>query len=243
MKRATKRRIKRHLLNFAGILYVIVGVITTVLITFVNDLLGKLVVLAIGLVLGAIGYYVDAIRGKRTKTKDQLRPLIEEFFLPRVVAKYKDSHPENSPPDVRTNIMLLERRDFPLPTGERKLFPWKRSMTVDFNYGDYNDESHLKWGVDEGVCGTAIEYNKALDSDLEDVEIHEWDMTEKQLRATQHLGSVLSIPIYRPSDEEKDNPVGVLNLDSQENLSDTRFDDSKMKQDLKKYASYVGRTL
>ena len=242
MRRATKRRIERFLRHLSGVLYTAVGIIATILATFADSLSAKALILLGALVVGATGYYFDTVRGARKRTKEQLRPPIEEIILPMMISKYKELH-GGDPPEIRVNIMLLEHRDFPIPAGERKLLPWKRSLQIDFSYGDYDSEHHIKWGVDEGVCGTVIEYNTAIDSDLNDVEIHEWDMTEKQLRETEHLGSVLSIPIYRQDDEKKKNPIGVVNFDSEANLDETRFSDSELKERLKRYASYVGRML
>ena len=228
--------------HVAGVIYPVMGVVAAVIASQFESVYYQIAAITLIVLIGSIDYY-QSIRDSRRDTRDRMRPFVENFFLPKLLQEYKDLHSDSDPPDVRANIMLLGHRDFPIPRGERKLCPWTQSLMVDFRLGEYDDDGHLKWRKGEGVCGTVIEFNKAIHSDLEEVEIYEWDMTDRQHRSTEHLGSVLSIPIYRPEDEEKNEPIGVLNVDSEKNLNDTEFGRSEIKKTLKKYASYVGRTL
>lgn len=239
MRRAWRRGVRRSLRRLAGIAYYVFGVLVSVIAANIQSLWMQAVVVAVGIVLAGTVYYFDSARQHRRVADEKLEPLLEDLIFPRIQTDYEQL--VNDPPEVRVNVMLLRRRDvFPFGNA-RKLWPWQRSLKVEFAQGDYTDfsEDEIKWAVDEGVCGTAIEYNKMIWSDLEDVEVHEWDMTQNQLNATQHLGSVLSIPIHVPEDETKDRPVGVLNVDSQANLDRTQFD-RDLGKELKRYANYIG---
>lgn len=219
--------------------YYAFGVLVSVIATSIRSLWMQGIVVAVGIVLAGTAYYFDSARQHRRVADEKLEPLLKDLIFPMIKTDY-DQLIDDSP-EVRVNVMLLRRRDvFPFGNA-RKLWPWQRSLKVEFARGDYTDfsEDDIKWAVDEGVCGTAIEYNKMIWSDLEGVEVHEWDMTQSQLNATQHLGSVISIPIHVPEDESKDHPVGVLNIDSQANLDRTQFD-RDLGKELKRYANYIG---
>lgn len=239
MKRLWRRRIKRGIRRLTGLAYYAFGILVSVITTQIQAPWMQGMVIAVGIVLASTAYHFDTIRQHRRVADQKLEPLLEDLIFPMIKTDYERL--VANPPTIRVNVMLLRRRDT-LPLGNtRKLWPWQRSLKVDFADGDYTDynEMNIKWAVDEGVCGTAIEYNKMIWSDLEDVEVHEWDMTQNQLNATQHLGSVISIPIHVPEDGSKSYPVGVLNIDSQANLDETQFD-RDLGKELKRYANYIG---
>lgn len=239
MNRFLRRSIARGIRRLTGMAYYAFGVLVSVIAASIQSFWKQAVVVVIGIALAGATYYFDSARQRRQVTEEKLEPLLEDLIFPMISRDYEQL--VDDPPEIRVNVMLLRRRDaFPLGNA-RKLWPWQRSLKVEFARGDYTDfsEDAIKWAVDEGVCGTAIEYNKMIWSDLEEVEVHEWDMTQNQLNATQHLGSVLSIPIHVPEDESKNHPVGVLNIDSQANLNETQFDQDLGKE-LKRYANYIG---
>lgn len=239
MRRTWRRGVKRGIRRLTGISYYVFGVLVSVIAANIQSLWTQGAVVVAGIVLAGGAYYFDSARQHRRVSDEKLEPLLTDLVLPTIAKDYEQL--VDDPPEVRVNVMLLRRRDvFPLGTA-RKLWPWKQSLKVEFAHGDYTNfsEDDIKWAIDEGVCGTAIEYNKMIWSDLEEVEIHEWDMTQNQLNATQHLGSVISIPIYVPEDESKDHPVGVLNVDSQANLDRSQFD-REVGKELKRYTNYIG---
>lgn len=239
MRRAWRRGVRRGLRRLTGVSYYVFGVLVSVIAANIKSLRTQGVVVVAGIILAGAAYYFDSARQRRRVSDDKLEPLLEDLIFPMIHTDYEQL--VDDPPEIRVNVMLLRHRDV-LPLGNaRKLWPWQRSLKVEFSQGDYTgfSEDTIKWAVDEGVCGTAIEYNTMIWSDLEKVEVHEWDMTQNQLNATQHLGSVLSIPIHVPEDELKDYPVGVLNIDSQANLDETQFDQDLGKE-LKRYANYIG---
>lgn len=239
MRRAWRRDVARNVRRVAGVTYYAFGVLVSVIAANVQSLWWQSLVVVTGILLAGIVYHFNSTRQQRRIVDEKLEPLLEDLIFPMIVDEYEQLVDDS--PEVRVNVMLLRRRDiFPLGNS-RKLWPWKRSLKVEFASGDYGDfnERDVKWAIDEGVCGTAIEYNKMIWSDLEEVEIHEWNMTRNQLNATQHLGSVVSIPIYVPEDESKDHPVGVLNVDSRASLDETQFD-RDLGKELKRYTNYIG---
>lgn len=239
MKRVSRRRVKRGVRRLTGLSYYVFGILVSVIAANIQSLWGQSAVVVVGIVLAGGAYYFDSVRQHRRLTDAKLEPLLCDLIFPMIETEYERR--VDHPPEIRVNVMLLRRRDrFPFGN-TRKLWPWQRSLEVDFAHGEYGDsnEDGIKWAIDEGVCGTAIEYNRMIWSDLEDVEVHEWDMTQNQLNATRHLGSVLSIPIHVPEDESKNHPVGVLNIDSPENLQRTQFD-RDLGKELKRYANYIG---
>lgn len=239
MKRAWRRRVKREARRLAGLAYYAFGILVSVIATNIKSPQVQGVVVAIGILLAGIVYYFDSARQHRRVTDEKLGPLLEDLIFPIIRAEYNQL--VDDPPKIRINVMLLRHRDKTPLGNARKLWPWHRSLKVDFPQGEDTDfsEEDVKWAVDEGICGTAIEYNTMIWSDLEGVEIHEWDMTQNQLNATQHLGSVISIPIYVPEDESKDHPVGVLNIDSEASVDRTQFD-RDLGKELKGYTNYIG---
>jgi hypothetical protein len=226
----------------AGILYYAFGALASLFAGALQPIRLKVAAVGGGLIISGAAYYFQQERKFIQMRQETLEEFLEEFLLPNVVSAYRRQFTDADSPEFRANIMLYKRRHtFPFGKG-RFMWPWKKSLKVDFSQGEYDDhgENNLIWAIDEGVCGTALEYNKPCWSDLEDIDIHEWGMTERQMKDTEHLGSVISIPIYRLNDETKDKPIGILNVDSRANLDETRFDEEEMREILLDYANYIG---
>lgn len=153
--------------------------------------------------------------------------------------------------DIRINLMVYRRRDLLPWRNDRKLLPWQKSMQIDFSEGEYNEaECELKWREGEGCCGTALEESEPVYGDLSDSHANEWGLSPKQEKiANENLGSVLSIQVYRhretDSVSEVDNDsngevVAILNLDSEDSLEETKFDEKVIQSELAKPAQYIG---
>lgn len=237
-----------------GIAFYFFGILATVGATIFTQWWAILGILVGGLVLSATFYYSEYHRPLIQVKEEQIERFLEDFLFPGLLNDYYELRPNT--PEIRANVMLYKRRDVLFWRESRSLPPWEKSLSIDFRtegYGpDVSRENELKWRVGEGVCGGTIEYvlqNTDQDSkeefqeawsDLENVHIAQWNMTQKQFDATKDLGSVLSVPIYRPDDLERKNPVGILNLDSEANLSETKFHTDDTRQVAIKYAKYIG---
>lgn len=239
MNRAWRRRVLRGVRRLTGLAYYVFGILVSVIATQIHSQWMRGGIVVVGIVLAGSAYYFESVRRHRRVADETLEPLLNDVIFPMLRTDYERL--VDDPPSIRVNVMLLRRRDTAPLGNARKLWPWQRSLKIDFIDGDYDNfsEQEVKWTVDEGICGTAVEYNKMIWSDLEDVKIHEWDMTQNQLNATRHLGSVISIPIHVPEDDSKNHPVGVLNVDSRANLDETQFD-RELGKELKRYANYIG---
>lgn len=175
-----------------------------------------------------------------------LQKVLEENILPQVKDEYYEKHP--SDPDVRINVMILRRRNTNYFRRNRPdVKPWEKTLRIEAHLGEYEQrrEDELEWKRDEGAVWRAM--NKKAQEiwaplDYDDTGRVEagWAMTKAQARRTDHLKSLLSIPIYLQSDEDKVNPVGVLNLDSEQPLEETKFGDEDIRESIIKHANIIG---
>lgn len=94
----------------------------------------------------------------------------------------------------------------------------------------------------EGTAGVAFREEKIAQYDSETRNYVEREMTVEQLVATEHVSSAVSIPIFPHGDPNR-KPIGVLNLDSTENVERTKFYTESARTVLLKYASAVGVVL
>jgi hypothetical protein len=101
--------------------------------------------------------------------------------------------------------------------------------------------------TDEGVVGKAIKkeanevwpdnnLNPTTQSNLQSI----WNLTDAQYSRTKHVTSLLSIPIYIPSDETNSQPVGVLSVDSEAPFSETYLNREEAAEELSYYANLIG---
>lgn len=89
---------------------------------------------------------------------------------------------------------------------------------------DYREgELDLEFDVGQGCCGRAIEESDQVVS-ISPSYTHAWDSvwktTDHQDRVTRHLNVIIGTPIYRPDDENKEEPIGVFIIDSENDLRD-----------------------
>jgi len=95
------------------------------------------------------------------------------------------------------------------------------------------DELELEFEIGQGCVGNAYQDNDqkvAISADHVDTWSPGWNTTSTQDRATEHLNTIIGTPIYRPTDEEKDSPVAILIVDSEDHFRE--FVDLNEGQDL-----------
>ncbi len=159
------------------------------------------------------------------KSLVETRRLIIEDYLQSFLAKYYKylrslKKYKNKPvPVIRVNIML--------PTRILKIFSYLR---IYFYYCPdgityTEDEKTLKWYSNHGTCGWAWKYcaSSLFDSIHPDLKLPAGRLNKKQKAICASIKSTLSIPIVYEG-----KVVGVLNLDSKENISDTLFSREKV---------------
>lgn len=144
--------------------------------------------------------------------------------------KYKEVNP--GPCEIRINVMKLRRKYFQ---------PWKRFLKIDFYCGDYSEaELEQKYLVNVGCCGSAVKENTIVFFDANQAQAPYRGMTATQRDVTRDVRSILSAPIYRPSDSLKNSPIGVINLDSKSLVTSTGFKDSNIQALVPPYAEVIG---
>lgn len=170
--------------------------------------------------------YLESVVQPESK---ELTTVIEDNILPQLKDDLDRTHAEVF--DFRINVMILRWRNLPFSDKNRPdVRFWEKTLKIEASLGDYDEtgEDELEWKTDEGAVGRAInERAQEIWAPIEYYDIDRiaagWNMTEAQARRTQHLNSLLCVPIYLQSDDEKIEPVGVLNIDSEEPLDVTQF--------------------
>jgi hypothetical protein len=151
------------------------------------------------------------------------RKIIQEYYLKNLHAEcYKvltsHQHDKSKPlATIRINIMLPTKPLKGLLGTHLKIYYYVCHNGVIYS----GQELGLKWGRNNGTCGWAW---KSGDISIYDSENPEFQMPGQLLNNKQHtivkgIKSTLSVPIWY-----NDNVIGVLNLDSKQNITDTLFD-------------------
>ena len=158
------------------------------------------------------------------------KPVIEGYltaFLKRYYEKrallIADS--EGRPPCVRVNVML--------PTKRLKWLWWSYLqiyyVATPDNVIYSDDEISTVWKKGEGTCGWAWEQGRQSIYDSKDkkLSIPAARLNQSQHEATRDLNSTLSVPVW---DKDKDKVVGVLNLDCEQNITESLFNNNEIVQ-------------
>jgi hypothetical protein len=124
-------------------------------------------------------------------------------------------------PPVRVNIMLPVKKVRGLFGAHLRMF--FHAVPLHHNYTD--EEKSLKWSSKEGTCGWAWKYGEysISDSVMPQLKLPEGRIKRDKVSIVSHIKSTLSIPIWYDG-----KIVGVFNLDSDLNVTETRFDDSEI---------------
>lgn len=233
--------------------------------TFQNAV-SKFAVLGMGLVLSLGMFYSKHYRPIVAVDRAKLEKFCEVFLFPRLRQAYihrlgkalREEHGNSSRAKIqakqrqvlnglRINVMLYRRRDF-MPWGGpdwvAKFKPWQKSLMIEFTAGVYEDaEKNLKWREGIGCCGHAAS-GDAYAGDIRNEDPERWDVPPTyQESLPDGLGSVLSIPIHkqtRGKDDERGPLVAVLNIDSDQCLEETYFEEEHVIEPLVKRASFLG---
>lgn len=170
-------------------------------------------------VLAAQQAYLAFPRPVNRGTVEAQRPVIESY-LAAVLRRYYQQlltlapGLEGSPPCVRVNVMLPTRR-FRIGASYLKIYHTACPPNITY----YDDELSEKWKKDQGTCGWTWNQKtlSIYDSKHEKRSLPADRLTASQRRATSHLNSTLSIPIWN----KDDRIVGVLNMDSEQNTDES----------------------
>jgi hypothetical protein len=140
-------------------------------------------------------------------------------FLERYYNILEERRPERKTfPTVRVNIMLPTKKWRGILGTHLKIYFYKCPDDVIYS----SDEFSFKWQLGEGTCGTAWKINKPSVFDPNKPELNQLQsVNPKKIGAINSIKCTLSIPIWMEG-----AVVGVLNLDSKQNMRDTLFLDN-----------------
>ena len=201
----------------------------------IGDLLSpflRILALIIAIIAGGLVYYFDVHRPSQNWKTNSLR--LQLPFILRVITTDMQARSQE-PRDLRTNIMLAKRKFL--------VWGWK-PLQIDFHTDGYTQaELEQKYDYDVGCCGTALARNEQIYFDSQKAQEPYKGMTETQRITTARINSILSTPVYSPTDIDKKTPIAILNLDSETQISQTHFDQVDVKERAAKFATLVGSVL
>lgn len=156
------------------------------------------------------------------------------FALEDLLRKY-DSQVADADCELRANVMIAEKR---FSTG---LLPTRESyLTMKYDAGNYPDaEREQEYVVGEGCAGTCFAENDPTYYPSDCGAQIEESLSATKREITEEIDSILSVPIYSNNNTERE-PIGVLNIDSPQPLSDTGFDKEVVQTLAMRHASVVG---
>ena len=155
------------------------------------------------------------VENRRKIVENQLERFLEEYYI---ILKSRFGNNDVFP-IVRANIMLPTKRF-------KGIFGTHLRIYYFFCAGDsfYTDqELQLEWKKDEGTCGWAWakKNNSIYDSRKKGLKLPAKRLNKSKTPIVQNIHSTLSIPIWLEG-----SVVGVLNLDSKQNIKDTLLTDA-----------------
>jgi hypothetical protein len=205
-------------------------------------------VLALGLI-ASLRSWVSYKQSQIQPRSDELQTLLRTEVLPRLHKNCILEHPDECP-DLRVNVMFKRWRGLNPWRKDFLIKPWERTLKIEASYigpesKEYESEAELEWKTDQGVAGDAMnpraeevwtsdEYDGGIDPRVK------WGLSETQYNRTAHLNSVLSCPIYLPSDEENVNPIGVINLDSELEIGESQLNNERIRDEVIYWSSVIG---
>lgn len=167
--------------------------------------------------------------------KQILRPAID-VVLKHLVDDYSDLKQEAV--SVRANVMML-RRKRNIPFLGRLI--GSDYLRIDFAFGSYTEaEMELSYGKGIGCSGAAIEKNTQVTFDRNEAADTEHTLSATQREVSRNVMSILSVPIYRPEDQNYSTPIGVLSIDSSDPVSATGFNEEDIVNMASSHSTMLG---
>lgn len=159
----------------------------------------------------------EIVENRRKIVENQLERFLEEYYE-ILLSRFGKNH---AFPIVRTNIMLPTKKFRGIFGTHLRIYYW-------FCAGDsfYTDqELQLEWKKEEGTCGWAWgkKNNSIYDSRKKELTLPAKRLNKSKTPIVHHIHSTLSIPIWLEG-----SVVGVLNLDSKQNIKDTLLTDAEV---------------
>lgn len=188
-------------------------------------------VVAVGLsfALGATVTYATSYQ-PLIRLKCRRQSILIDIVLNQLLAVYRN---EIADCDLRANVMV--------PHSDTPWMSLSKASELSMKYATngYTEwEQTLTYRTGEGAAGTAYRNEGPTVYDARTSRNVEMDMTIEQLVATEHVSSVISVPLY-PRGNPGRKPIGVLSLDSTEHVTNTKFNKQVARSLLMKYARAI----
>lgn len=136
-------------------------------------------------------------------------------------------------PPVRISVMLPTKRLRGLLGSHLEVY-YHIFFSEEFPY--LGEQLSVKWRKGYGVCGAAwkSKFISFYDSEDKQFKTSAYKLSKTQLKATQNIVSIVSIPI-----KYEKHIVGVINVDSNKNISQTKFNNPKVYLEAAKFAKVI----
>lgn len=191
----------------------------------------KYIIITIASGLSFTLYYQQFYKPFKKKNKEYLEKIFDELFF-SIDKKVREVRPQLN--NLRINVMIAKR-----------MIPrfWEKLLKLDYCFGEYSLAEKELGFIKNGCCGLALYGNDQYYYDAEPHHEALKEMTGTQKKVTEHLGSILSTPIYSPKDDNREHPIAILNFDSTERIDKTRFDEDIILKIAAYYATLIGGQL
>jgi len=153
------------------------------------------------------------VEARRPVTQQHLSTFLVQYY--ETLKKARGAN--TTQPAVRVNVMLPTRRLRGLLGTRLRIY--YVACPSGILYGD--GELTLEWGKGEGTCGYAWAHKviSPYDSSDPQLSLPAKRLSPQQLQVVGTIGSTLSLPIM----SSEGAVLGIMNLDSKQNVSDTLF--------------------
>lgn len=202
-----------------------------------QNLVGQVPV-PIGIVLVVVAFLISSLVSYATqyqatmRVREDTQRTILDIALEQLLSKYRN---EITDCELRANVMVVDKR-WQIGIPPRR----KRYLEFAETYGGYNEaELEQEYVSGAGCSGTALENNNPTYYDSQQKDGLSRSLSHTQQEITSHVNSILSVPIYPDSDPSR-RPIGVLSVDSSENISSTKLDEEQAQRLIMKYAGVIG---
>ncbi len=179
----------------------------------------------------------------------ELRPIIRSYLEHALIeySKILDSMEVKRPSQVRMNVMF-KTRDQAFKGGKLKIiYSLGYNISGEEGKGDTpkfkepcytSAEEGELWKKGQGACGAAWKKGDltVFDSSNTLYQSPKDSLSKRQKEITQGINSVLSIPLWL-----RGKVIGVLNVDSPRNITETRFDDPLIYSKLDDYVDSLAK--
>jgi hypothetical protein len=188
--------------------------------------------LLVGGILGSAFVYYWQFYQPTVRIEQKYVSVVLDHLFRALVDTYRQQHPGDY--DLRANVMRMRRKHVVGP----------RFLRIDVALGEYTPAEHEQaYRVGVGCAGNAVARNQQTFYDAIQAHEHRSGLTATQREVTAHVNSILSTPVYRPSDVDKRSPIAVLNLDSGDFVGTTGFREAHLQDLAVYYAEVVGAIL